>query len=443
MVALSSQIKRATIGLAVVVLAGFGGARFVQTVEAQSPRSSSDSSLLETPASEDVLWAYQNAFRRAAQIALPVVVKIDVAEVVTQRSRSMPSPFDFFFGRDRDKEPEQREFTRTGLGSGVIVERVGDMVYVLTNDHVVGNADEITVNLHDGREFDAQLLGTDSRRDIAIIVFETRQEVAVARLGNSDEVEVGDWIFAVGNPLGFESTVTSGIVSAVGRRPSRQSSISQLTDYIQTDAAINQGNSGGALVNLAGEVVGINSWIASRSGGSIGLGFAIPINNAKESMEELITLGRVQDGWLGILGGPMVDDTMAESLGIDEASGALVASVFEDSPADQAGLLPGDVIVRIDRIEIGDFGELAAVIANIEPGTTVPFRVVRQGRVLTIRVTLSLRDDAAVTSRAPWPGMVVMPLDDNVRDSLGLRNESGTLVVGAVESMSDAAQAGI
>ncbi|MFW6213101.1 MAG: PDZ domain-containing protein, partial [Spirochaetota bacterium] len=244
-------------------------------------------------------------------------------------------------------------------------------------------------------------------------------------------------------PLGFESTVTSGIVSAVGRRPSSQSSISQLTDYIQTDAAINQGNSGGALVNLVGEVVGINTWIASRSGGSIGLGFAIPINNAKESMEELITLGSVQDGWLGILGGPMVDEAMAESLGLDEMRGALIASVFEESPAHQAGLLPGDVIVRIDRTEIDNFEELALVIADIEPGTTVPFRVARGSRTLTVRVTLSLRNDESVASHAPWPGMVVMPLDEGVRDSLGLRGEPGQVVVGAVESMSDAAQAGI
>ncbi|MFP4376788.1 MAG: trypsin-like peptidase domain-containing protein, partial [Spirochaetales bacterium] len=394
----SSVGRKITIGFAVVVLAGFGGAQFVQTVEAQSPQASSNSPLLETPASEDVLWAHQNAFRRAAQVALPVVVKIDVAEVVRQRSRSMPSPFDFFFGRDRDDEGEEREFTRTGLGSGVIVQRSDEMVYVLTNDHVVGDADEITVSLHDGRQFEARLLGTDSRRDLAIVVFETRQEVPIAQLGNSDDLEVGDWIFAVGNPLGFESTVTSGIVSAVGRRPSSQSSISQLTDYIQTDAAINQGNSGGALVNLVGEVVGINTWIASRSGGSIGLGFAIPINNAKESMEELITLGSVQDGWLGILGGPMVDEAMAESLGLDEMRGALIASVFEESPAHQAGLLPGDVIVRIDRTEIDNFEELALVIADIEPGTTVPFRVARGSRTLTVRVTLSLRNDESVAS---------------------------------------------
>jgi serine protease Do len=432
--------------VAMVVLAGFSLSTLARPVGAQSSTvPPANPTLPETPASEEVLWAYQNAFRNAAQMALPVVVKIDVAEIVTQTRRTITNPFSFFFGRDREDqiEEETREFTRNGLGSGVIVRRIGAKVYVLTNDHVVGEADQITLTLHDGRQFDGVLLGTDSRRDLAVVVFETDQDIPVATLGDSNEVEIGDWAFAIGNPLGFESTVTSGIISAVGRRASGMGRLSGLTDYIQTDAAINQGNSGGALVNLAGEVVGINTWIASQSGGNVGLGFAIPINNARETMNELISLGRVQDGWLGIRAGSALDGLMVESLELPIDEGVLVASTYKGSPAATAGLLPGDVIVRIEDVPISRFEDLVAVVGNISPGEFATFRLYRNGRMVTRQIQLGLRDEDAVRSLEPWPGFMVMPLTDDIRTSLGLRNESGQIVIGDIEPLSAAAEAGL
>ncbi|MDR3200528.1 MAG: trypsin-like peptidase domain-containing protein, partial [Spirochaetales bacterium] len=231
----------------------------------------------ELSASETAaLEGFQNSLRKIAQKTLPVVVEVNVVQVVKQQipSFSFGSPFEFFFGKPKEDEPKnrEREFRQPGLGSGVIIRKNGEKVYVLTNNHVAGEANEISVKLNDGREYEAKLLGADSRRDLALLVFETKDAVPVAALGDSDKVQVGDWALALGNPLGFESTITFGIVSAVGRRPMPGMEVGNFTDYIQTDASINRGNSGGALVNSRGEVIGINTWIASQSGGSVGLG---------------------------------------------------------------------------------------------------------------------------------------------------------------------------
>jgi S1-C subfamily serine protease len=232
-----------------------------------------------------VAYDLQNAFRQVSQKVLPVVVEIDVVNII---ERKTINPFEYFFrfpGTPNNVEPQQtQKFRQEGLGSGVIVERRGKKVYILTNNHVVGEADEIKVNLYDGRSFPAKLVGKDPLKDLALISIETKEDVPIATMGNSDDVYVGDWVLAIGNPLGFESTVTAGIISAKGRSGTGQS----FTDYIQTDAAINPGNSGGALVNLKGEVIGINTFIASNSGGNIGLGFAIPINNARRAIDDFI-----------------------------------------------------------------------------------------------------------------------------------------------------------
>ena len=248
----------------------------------------------------DVLRSFQDATRQVAGQVLPVVVEIDTISEVERRN--IQSPLEFFFGRpdSNNDDDESRPLLQRGLGSGIIVRRTGNDVYVLTNEHVIGNATEITVTLYDGREYRAELVGGDENRDLALVRFQTTEEVPVATLGDSQDVQVGDLVFAVGNPLGFASTITSGIVSAVERDGPVGSNGPLLTNYIQTDAAINRGNSGGPLVNLDGEVVGINTWIASRSGGSIGLGFAIPINNASRAIDQIIATGRVEYGWLGV-----------------------------------------------------------------------------------------------------------------------------------------------
>jgi serine protease Do len=227
----------------------------------------------------------QQCYRQISKSVMPVVAEINVIEVIRQKVSRPISPWEFFFGPAPDQTAaEEREYRKTGLGSGVIVGQTGEHVYVLTNNHLVGNAERIGVRLYDGRQFEAEIDLRDPQTDLALIRVETGEVVPVARLGDSDELQVGDIVLAVGNPFGFESTVTAGIVSAVGRNRNG-SSTALNADYVQTDAAINPGNSGGALVNIKGEIIGINTWIASTTGASVGLGFAIPINYAKKIIE--------------------------------------------------------------------------------------------------------------------------------------------------------------
>ena len=245
--------------------------------------SSSSSSSSSAYSSLSVVEALQNTFRSISNTMLPAVVEVDVTETKTYTDPfgGMSNPFEFFFGSPRGKNGDdsdkknQREYESKGLGSGVIVRKTGTTFYVLTNNHVAGSATKISIKLNDGREFEGKLVGADSRIDVALVSFESKDSsIPVAKLGDSDKVQPGDICMAFGAPLGYSQSVTQGIVSAVGRSESHMSAIS---DYIQTDAAINQGNSGGPLVNIYGEVIGINTWIASSSGGSVGLGFAIPI----------------------------------------------------------------------------------------------------------------------------------------------------------------------
>ncbi|MDC7223516.1 MAG: trypsin-like peptidase domain-containing protein, partial [Spirochaetales bacterium] len=236
----------------------------------------------------------QRAFRDISREVLPVVVEINVEETIIQE---LPDPdyWQFFFGNppeeDRDRtETPTREYSRSGLGSGVLVSQKDDTVYVVTNYHVAGEADKITISLYDGRRFNAELAGVDREGDLALLSFSLAEKVPTAILGDSESLEVGDWVLAVGNPYGFESTVTQGIISATGR----------YGNFIQTDASINSGNSGGALVNLRGEVIGINTWIATRNGANMGLGFAIPVNRIKEEVDRMINRDNREQGWLGV-----------------------------------------------------------------------------------------------------------------------------------------------
>ena len=438
-----SRLLWAVTGFALAAMLGLSFEFFVPTAEAQSTTTQSAPSV-QSVNSDEIMMAYQDSFRRVAQASLPVVVKIDVVDVIRQQVSPSASPFQFFFGPrpNNTEEPETTEYRRPGLGSGVLVRRAGNKVYVLTNEHVVGEADEIKVSLHDGREFEATLVGKDPNRDLALVVFETGDDVPIANLGNSDELQVGDWAFAVGNPLGYESTVTAGIISAVGRRPTAGNGISGLTDYIQTDAAINQGNSGGALVNLKGEVVGINSWIASQTGGSIGLGFAIPINNAKRVIDEFIAYGEVEYGWLGIRYGGAITDELAKSLDLHDPRGAFVGSVFEDSPAKLAGIIPGDVITEIDGQRVDDWNDLLNIVADLPPGRTSTFKVIRENRATDVRVRISRRTGETQAAQS-WPGFTVVPLTEEIRVGLSLRNESGNVVVSVVDAGGPAAAAGI
>jgi serine protease Do len=406
-----------------------------------------------------VLQDIQYSFRNVAGIALPVVVEINVVELVKQRMPDTDSPWEYFFEFDEDGNPnnnnegKEYEYKRPGLGSGVIVRKTGNKVYVVTNNHVVGNADEISVKLYDEREFKASIVGKDARTDLALVVFETGDEVPVARLGDSDKVFVGDWAIAVGNPLGFESSMTVGVVSALGRRPDDAfgmgaSGIANFTDYIQTDASINQGNSGGALLNIQGEVIGINTWIASRTGQSIGLGFAIPINNAKKVIEDFISKGKVEYGWLGVQIGdpnPAYYPGVVEDLGIEGKSGALVLNSFKNSPAYKAGILPGDLVIKVDRMEIKDANHLTAIVGHIPPGKNVEFVIIRYGREKKIWVTLTARDEETkVQSNTNiWPGMVPLRINDEIRSRLKLPDGMNGVIIGNIITKAPAGLAGL
>jgi serine protease Do len=385
----------------------------------------------------------QAAFREVARKALPSVVSIQTTEVITTRQPSQMFPF--FFRDQLPDQQQQREYRQQGLGSGVIVRRDGTTFYVLTNAHVVGNATEIGITLSDGRKFEGKLVGADDRKDLALVSFTSRENIPVAALGDSGDLFVGDWVLAVGSPLGFEATVTYGIVSAIGRNTSGISGMSGFTDYIQTDAAINRGNSGGALVNIRGEVIGINSWIASTTGGNIGLGFAIPINNAKTAIDDFITKGRVEYGWLGI-GITQAADAVKAELGLERRTGSFVYSVYRDSPAEAGGILPGDFIIAVNGTNVTDTNHLLRLVGNIAPGRTARFRLVRLGREMEVTVRVTARDDEQTIAQQAsklWPGFMVAKVDERLRDQLRLARNAGEVVITNVEQGSPAAIAGL
>jgi serine protease Do len=388
----------------------------------------------------EIMEAYQNTLRRISRDVLPVVVELEVVERVSPSRGGGASPLDFFFGRPGS---DREEYDRHGIGSGIIVRRNGESVYVLTNEHVAGGADRIRLRLHDGRDYDAQLVGADQNTDLALIVFETDEEIPVATLGDSDQLQVGDFVLAVGNPLGFESTITSGIVSALGRQGPRQPETLPLTDYIQTDAAINEGNSGGALVNLRGEVIGMNTWIASRSGGSVGLGFAIPINNARRAIDQLIESGRIDYGWLGV---NMADPPKSPTDSLQESEGgAFVFNVYRQSPAADAGIQPGDIIVRVGNNTIQGGDDLLRAVTSLSPGDRTRFFVKRNGETRSLYVRTGARPDGEnqVGSTDLWPGMSVVEVTDQIRANLDLPSRGSDLIIGHVTEGSPAATAGL
>ncbi len=376
------------------------------------------------------LETIQYSFREVAKKVLPVVVEIDVTEVVKQQA-PMQSPFDWFFNQPPGGgKGGDRQFRRSGLGSGIVVKKAGGAYFVLTNNHVVDAATNISVKLSDQRIFKAKVVGTDPRRDLAVVSFDSRDAFPVADLGDSNELQVGDIVLAVGNPLGFENTITMGIVSALGRRgPSGQ--VAPNTDYIQTDAAINQGNSGGALVNVKGEVVGINTWIAAPTGGNVGLGFAIPVNNAKKAIDDFISKGKVEYGWLGV----MPDDIqtadpnndsypgVAKDLSVAGVKGALVINVYHNSPAEKAGMLPGDYITRVNGQDIPDRDHLIQAVGDLLAGRPYDFEIVRYGEKMKLPIKLGVRPDdtSDVTSyKYLWPGVTVVRINDQIRQDAGL-----------------------
>lgn len=398
------------------------------------------------PDSEEQIYF---SFSAVAKKVLPVVVEINTVEVVEQRFPSFNSPFDFFFKNQPDSgnnEEQKREFKRPGLGSGVIVKQDGKTVYVLTNNHVIEKANEIKVRLNTGEEFEAEIIGNDARTDLSLIKFESTEKLPIAILGDSDVLEVGDIVLAVGNPFGFESTVTMGIISALARESLAGSQIATFTDYIQTDASINPGNSGGALVNMKGEIIGINTWITSQSGGSVGLGFAIPINIAKKAITDFITKGKVDYGWLGVSISDVDDskDGLGAALGISDKKGALVLNIFKKSPADKSGLLPGDFIIKIDGKDITNSSQLTKTVGKLYSGTTASFVVIRNKKEVSVNVKIENRADESEIEKNNdlWPGIIVTNISDDIRKEFKIESSVKGVIIAGVVPNSSASSAG-
>ena len=405
-----------------------------ETLRARPSATGPGSSAGEGTAAIGPALSLQNSFRAVSQAVLPSVVEVNVVNIVEQQ---VGSPFPF---RGR-RGGETREFRRSGLGSGVVVARDGETVYVLTNHHVIAEADEISVALYDGRSYDVEVVGSDESQDLALVSFETVEDVPMATLGDSDTLMVGDWVLAVGNPFGFESTVTAGIVSAIGREADLQNGLAGYNEYIQTDAAINRGNSGGALVNIFGEVVGINSWIASPSGGSIGLGFAIPINTAKAAIEDFVQYGGINYGWLGVSIGDVSED-MRDELDLGDATGSFIYNIYRDGPAEDAGLLPGDLITAIDGENVEDSNDLARTVAGLEEGTDIELSIIRLGGPMVISLEIGNRPDEAAAGTA-WPGFSAVSLTDEMRRRLGAQAGDGEVVIASVLPESPAGLVGL
>jgi serine protease DegS len=321
------------------------------------------------------------SYASAVEAAAPAVVNIYTTKVVQQRQNPLfDDPlFRRFFG-DINQPPARLQ---NSLGSGVIVSPQG---YVLTNNHVISGADEVLVALRDGRTAQAALVGTDPESDLALLSVKL-DELPTVTFSPSERLNVGDVVLAIGNPFGVGQTVTQGIISATGRN---QLGINTFEDFIQTDAAINPGNSGGALVNAYGQLVGINTAIYSRSGGSQGIGFAIPMTIAKKVMQEIITYGHAVRGWLGIEPQDL-SPRLAESFGLQDVTGVVVAGVLQGGPADRAGLMRGDIITHIGGNTIGDSLAALNTIANTPPGTNVEVQLIRNGKKMTRSATVAQR----------------------------------------------------
>lgn len=320
--------------------------------------------------------SFAGSFREAAKNAAPAVVSINTSKAAQRHPRSNDPWFQFFFG-------EQNNRPQTGLGSGVIISPEG---YVLTNHHVIQGADEIEVILNDQRRALASVIGTDADTDMAVLKIQL-PNLPVITLGNSDALQVGDSVLAIGNPFGVGQTVTSGIVSALERN---QLGLNTFENFIQTDAAINPGNSGGALVDVNGHLMGINTAIYSRSGGSLGIGFAIPVSTAKLVFEAIVQHGAVARGWIGIEPNELTPE-LARIFKVKSNSGVLVSGILNSGPAGKAGMQPGDIITQVGEKNTTNVAELLAAIAALTPGQAYPLSLIRQGQPLLINLTPGTR----------------------------------------------------
>lgn len=368
-----------------------------------------------------IVEALQDVNRSISRGVLPSVVEIDVTETKKRAKNPFGDVPFFFFGDPGMQDNSPEEYKEEGLGSGVIIRKKDKTYYVLTNNHVAGSATEISVKLNDGRKFAGSLVGADKRMDIALVSFEAEDDkIPLAVLGDSDSVEAGDICYAMGAPLGYSQSVTQGIVSATGRSGD---GIGNINDFIQTDTAINQGNSGGPLLNIYGQVIGINTWIATGTGGNVGLGFAIPINNVKHAIDDFISKGKIVYGWIGV---SLTDikEEYKESLGVKNMEGAFASQIFIDGPAQKAGIRAGDFITEINGNKIKSVDQLVRDVAALPVGEKAKFKVIRGGKETVVEVKVEERkEDAVVNDAKLWPGLIALPLTDDVRKQLKIEDK--------------------
>jgi serine protease Do len=393
-----------------------------------------------------------STFADLAEKLGPSVVNV----YTTQMVKAPTTPHEFFFNDPQTQEmfkrffgvpspfgapgEQPREMKRTSLGSGIIASQDG---YIITNNHVVENADEINVKLSSSEEYRAEVIGRDPKTDLALIKIKAAKDLPALRFGDSDGLRVGDWVLAIGNPFGFEQTVTAGIVSGKGRSLGN----GPYENFIQTDASINPGNSGGPLFNMDGEMVGINTAIYSRSGGNIGIGFAIPVNTAKNIIEQLKEHGTVTRGWLGVMIQQMTPE-LAQQFKLDRPIGALVGEVSPGSPAEKAGIKAGDVIVEYNGRELSQMSMLPTLVAQTPVGSKVKVIVVRKGKKKDFTVEIAKLDEDQVAMGGAEEqlgrslGLAVQTLTPDLAKSLKLEDTQGVLVTN-VEPNSPAAEAGL
>lgn len=382
-------------------------------------------------------------FTAVAKKATPAVVYIKSEGKLEDDESESPSPsyqdpfgddfFNRFFGAPNRKAPKQPQASQ---GSGFIVSSDG---HILTNAHVVKSASKITIVLHDGRERPATIIGYDSSTDIAVIKMEG-EDYPYISLGNSDEMEIAEWVIAIGSPFQLQASVTVGVVSAKGRQNLR---ITDFDDFIQTDAAINPGNSGGPLINLNSEVIGINTAIVSKSGGYLGIGFAIPSNMVKHIMKQIMDNGSVTRGFLGVSLQPL-DQDMADAFGLERPEGALIAEVVKGSPAEKAGLRQGDIIVEFNGNPVKAIGSFRNEISLIKPGTKIKLKVNRNGKIISISAVLGSHSNAIGESGFIQKlGIEVEPLSPDMSKKLGYSSIEQGVVITKVKPGSPAASAGI
>lgn len=399
----------------------------------------------------DMSFNGSKAFVNVVKQAQPGVVHIRVEQTTKVKSpydqyseEFFNNPFfEHFFGpqwRQQQQQPQTRK--QQGQGSGFIISKDG---YILTNNHVVENADKITVFTSDEQEYKAELIGTDPQSDVALIKIKADKDLPVLPLGDSDQLEVGEWVIAIGNPFGLSQTVTAGVVSAKGRN---RVGLNDYENFIQTDAAINPGNSGGPLLNGQGEVVGINSALYSRTGGYMGIGFAIPINMVKSIEDQLHNNGTVTRGWLGVVIQDITKD-LAATFGLKDAKGILVSEVQKDSPADKAGIKDGDVLISIGGKELKDVTDLRNRVAMITPGTTVDLAIIRDGSQKHIDVEIGKQPENFGHKQTATPGQLfdqfglsLQNLTSELAERFGYEKGQG-VIISDVKAGSPAEEAGL